>query len=109
MGIRRLVGKRFNTKTRKRRVVKHPLFSRLIHQYFARSMMFVGHKVFYYISDNYGYYSSRSIFIASPPNVILHFGCYYLNDVQFHLPDYLISLSLLLVPLGEKDYNIIDL
>lgn len=71
--------------------------------------MFVGYKVFYYISDNYGYYSSRSIFIASPPNVILHFGCYYLNDVQFHLPDYLISLSLLLVPLGEKDYNIIDL
>ncbi len=57
MWIRRLAGKRFNTKTRKRRVVKHPLFSRLIHQYFARSMMFVGYKVFYYyISDNYGYY-----------------------------------------------------
>lgn len=38
-------------------IIKHPLFSRLIHQYFARSMMFVGYKVFYYyISDNYGYY-----------------------------------------------------
>lgn len=44
-------------KTIKQRVVKHPPFFRLIHQYFARSMMFVGYKVFYYyISDNYGYY-----------------------------------------------------
>ena len=28
---------------------------------------------------------------------------------MYNLLDYLISLSLLLVPLGEKDYNIIDL
>lgn len=34
--------------------------------------------------------SSRSIFIISP-NVIVHFGFYYLNELYFHANDYLIS------------------
>lgn len=56
MWIRRLVGKRFNTKNKKTEGSKTPSVFPFDSSIFARSMMFVGYKVFYYISDNYGYY-----------------------------------------------------